>query len=173
MNDIQMKMDRKRRFDVTSVYEYCPLTRLGVYGLKSTHNIPRLCTKTTNRRRYLYVHLSNYHRLKSTYANKIAKAVQHNQDPMKTMIFPPDSTEVIVGDMQCPFDSTAAKFNEKNAIPNTPCTTAVFYNYFQAHLQRVHSISRTNAKLIFRAMKNSGTISHVQFEEDLCDAKND
>lgn len=166
-----MKIVRKQPLDVNGVYDYCPLTELGVFGLKSSHNLPRLCCKTTNRRRYIYFHLSNYHRLKSNFANKITKAVFQGQDPMKTLIFPPDMTEIIVGNMQCPFDSTATKFTEKNNIPNTPCTSSVFFHYFKIHLQKVHSISRANAKLIYRAVKSSGTISHVQFEEDLCDVK--
>ena len=167
-----MMRNKRQRLDVNTIYDYCPLTQFGVFGLKRSHNLPRLCSDSTNRRRYLYFHLANYHRLQSSIANKIAKAVHMGQDPLKTQIFPQDSTDITVKSMPCPFDSTARKFNEENAIPNTPCTSSMFADYFKTHLCKVHSISSTNAKLIYRAMKTSGTISHVQFEEDLCETKN-
>ena len=153
------------------VHDFCPLTQLGVFGLKRSHNLQRLCSKATNRRRYLYVHLTTYHRLKSSLANKITKAIRTGQDPMKTQIFPENSTDIIEGDVSCPFDGTATKFNKENSIPNTPCTSSMFRHYLKTHLCRVHSITPMNAKLICRAMRNSGTISHVQFEEDLCERK--
>lgn len=163
-----MKTGNGQRLDVNFVHAFCPLTQLGVFGLKRSHNLERLCTESNNRQRYLYFHLTMYHHLKSSLANKITKAVGNGQDPMTTTIFPPDSPDVTVENMSCPFDSKASKFNDKHAIPNTPCTSTMYPHHFKNHLCKVHSISPTNAKLIYRAVKKTGTMSHVQFEEDLC-----
>jgi len=91
---------------------------------------------------------------------------------METIIFPQDDNSSAVREnIQCPFDNTAIKFNKENSIPNTPCYSSLAYHYFKNHLRTVHSITKLNADLIYNAMKNYGTISHVQFEEDLCEIK--
>jgi hypothetical protein len=90
---------------------------------------------------------------------------------METKIFPQDNSSVFIENIPCPFDNMARKFYKKNFIPNTPCHSSLAYHYFKNHLRTVHSITKLNADLIYKAMKNYGTISHVQFEEDLCEIK--
>jgi hypothetical protein len=107
--------------------------------------------------------------MKSSIAYQLVKAIRNGCDPKKTKIFPKDGTTVSIENIQCPFDNTAIKFNKKNRIPNTPCYASLAYHYFKNHLRTVHSIRKLNADLIYHAMKDYGTISHVQFEEDLCD----
>ncbi len=163
------KVNKKGEPNVVLIRDYCPLTKFGIFGLKHSHNLPRLCTKSNNRRRYLYLHLTHFHRIKSSIANKLVKAIRDGYDPMETIIFPQDNTQVTDENLPCPFDSSATKFNQKNSIPNTPCTSSLNYHYFKNHLRTVHSITKLNANLILKAMKKVGTISHVQFEEDLCE----
>jgi len=89
---------------------------------------------------------------------------------METIIFPQDdNSSGIRENIQCPFDDTAIKFNKENSIPNTPCYLSFIHHSFKDHLRCVHLITNTNAELIYNAMKDYGTISHVQFEEDLCE----
>lgn len=156
------------RFDVNSVHDFCPLTELGVYGLTSSHNLQRLCSKEKNKKRFLYVHLNYYHSIKPNIAYQLVRAVGSGCDPHETIIFPEDTTSVCIERIKCPFDRTAKKFYKKNAIPKTPCSNVMNYRSFKSHLRTKHSITKTNIELIYNAMMDHGTISHVQFEEELC-----
>jgi hypothetical protein len=88
---------------------------------------------------------------------------------MTTKIFPQDNTSIVVEDIQCPFDGTMVKINKKYAIPNTPCHSSLVYHCFKSHLRAVHLITKSNTELIYNAMQTYGTISHIQFDEDLCE----
>ncbi len=119
----------------------------------------------------MYIHFTRYHCIKSSIAYKLVKAIRNGCNPIETNIFPQDNTSVYIEKISCPFDNTATKFNKKNFIPNTPCYASLTYYYFKNHLRTVHSITKLNADLIYNAMKDYGTISHVQFEEDICEIK--
>jgi hypothetical protein len=107
--------------------------------------------------------------MKSSMAYQLVKAIRNGYDPIETKIFPQNNPTGFNENISCPFDNSAKKFNKKNSIPNTPCYSSLSYHYFKNHLRTVHSITKLNADLIYDAMKNYGTISHVQFEEDLCE----
>ncbi|CAF4490640.1 unnamed protein product, partial [Rotaria sp. Silwood2] len=148
--------------------DVCPLTQYGIFGLNSSYNLLRLCSNKSNKQLNLYAHFTRTHRLKASIAHQLLKAIRNNCDPIETKIFPQDHTKAFVENIQCPFDDTAIKFTKKNSIPNTPCHSSIVGYSFKHHLCHVHSITKLNAKLIYEAMKDCGTISHVQFEEDLC-----
>ena len=154
--------------DVCSVRDFCPLTELGVYGLTSSHNLHQLCSKEKNKKRFLYVHFNYYHSIKPNIAYQLVKAVGNGCNPHETIVFPEDTTSICIERIKCPFDRTAEKFYKKNAIPKTPCSKVTNYRNFKSHLRTRHSITKTNIELIYKAMMDHGTISHVQFEEDLC-----
>lgn len=88
---------------------------------------------------------------------------------MKTKIFPEDNTEAFVEDINCPFNSEAIEFTRNNSIPNTPCYASISLYHFREHLRAAHCITKTNAKLIYDAMKNYGDIEQVQFQDNLCE----
>ena len=113
------------------------------------------------------MHFTRTHRIKSSIAYQLLRAIRNGSDPMQTKVFPQDNTSVFIKNIQCPFDDTSVKLN----IPNTPCCSSLGYYYFRDHLQNVHSITKVNANLIYQAMKEYGTINHLQLKEDLCDIK--
>ena len=84
---------------------------------------------------------------------------------METKIFEQINKQTL----QCPFNKSALKFNEENCIPKTPCYSLLDQDDFKRHLRQVHSITKITTDLIYDALKEYGTISRVQFEEDLCE----
>ncbi|CAF2314870.1 unnamed protein product [Rotaria sp. Silwood2] len=168
-NEIQSnKVKKPQKPNLALLRDVCPLTQYGIFGLNSSYNLLRLCSNKSNKQLNLYAHFTRTHRLKASIAHQLLKAIRNNCDPIETKIFPQDHTKAFVENIQCPFDDTAIKFTKKNSIPNTPCHSSIVGYSFKHHLCHVHSITKLNAKLIYEAMKDCGTISHVQFEEDLC-----
>lgn len=161
--------ETKRESNLITIRDLCPLTEYGIYGLNKSHNLSHLCSKTNNQPRYLYSHFTRTHCIKSSIAYQLVKAVRNGSDRIKTKIFPQDNTSVSIEDIQCPFDKNSIRFNKNNSIPNTPCYSKLVYHGFRNHLRTVHCITKLNSELIYNAMKDYGTISHVQFEEDLCE----
>ncbi|CAF0880397.1 unnamed protein product [Rotaria sordida] len=165
------KVNKSSKSNLALLRDLCPLTQYGIFGLNSSYNLLNLCSNNNNRRLNLYAHFTRTHRIKPSIALQLLKAIQNNWDPIETKIFPQDHTQAFTENIQCPFDDTAIKFTKENSIPNTPCYSSIAFHKFKNHLCSVHSITKLNAKLIYKAMKDYGTISHVQFEEDLCQIK--
>lgn len=168
-NNNQVKTTNKHKSNVLLLRDFCPLTQFGVYGLNSSHNLSRLCSKTRNKQRVLYIHFTRYHSIKSSIAYQLVKAIRNNCDPSETKIFPQDNTSICMENISCPFDEIRQKFTKKHSIPNTPCHSTVAYHYFRDHLRKIHSITKLNTNLILKAIKERGTISHIQFKDDLCE----
>lgn len=166
----QTSVDKKPFVQIHNVRECCPLTQHGVFGLQPSHNIHHLCNETNNTPRFLYGHFTRTHRIKPSIATHLVRAIRDQLDPMETKIFPQEGDESVhVEDIACPFNRTAAKFNQENDIPKTPCSVLLDRYDLKRHLRNVHMITKANTELIYRAMVEHGTISHVQFEEDLCE----
>ncbi|CAF1013369.1 unnamed protein product [Adineta steineri] len=165
-------IEETRELPSTTLRDFCPLTQYGVFGLNSSHNIARLCSKKKKQQLYLYKHFRRTHHIEPEIAHQLIKAIRNNCNPIETKIFPQNTNRRIsIENIRCPFDNTANDFNEENSIPNTPCYISCVDHDFKNHLQNIHSITTLNVELIYNAMKNYGTISYVQFEEDLCQIK--
>ncbi|CAM2704029.1 unnamed protein product [Rotaria socialis] len=170
---ISDELNKKRKTDLWTLRDFCPLTKVGVFGLNlnSSLEVPRLCSSINNKRRYLYVHFTRTHRIESSIALQLLKAIQNNSNPMETIIFPQDNSKAFVENIKCPFDITTIEFMEENSIPNTPCDASIGHYYFKSHLHTVHSITKANSTLIYNAIKDYGNISHLKFGEDLCEVE--
>ncbi|CAF0727191.1 unnamed protein product [Rotaria sp. Silwood1] len=168
---LPQEVKKTKKTNVSLLRDFCPLTRYGIFGLHSSYNLLRLCSNKNNKQRNLYAHFTRTHRIKSSIACELLKAIHNNCDPIETKIFPQDHTKAFIENIQCPFDNTATRFTKENSIPNTPCYSSIVRHSFKHHLCHAHSITKLNAKLIYKAMTDYGTISHIQFEEDLCDIK--
>lgn len=140
----------------------------GAFGLKPSHDLPRLCSPT-DETRILYGHFTQVHRLKSSVAYRLVKAICTGEDSRTTKIFPQDNTSALTENIHCPFNTkTVEKLRKHGPIPNSPCYAKFSYHVLKEHLRTEHSITARNAELIYCDMKFSGTIHHIRFEGDLC-----
>ena len=154
---------------VISFRDVCPLVQYGAFGLKASHDLPRLCSRT-DETRILYGHFTQVHRLKSSVAYRLVKAMCNGEDPKTTKIFPQDNTSALTEKIICPFNTkNAEKLREHGNIPNSPCAKTFSYHVLKEHLRTEHSITARNAELIYCDMKFSGTIHHIRFDGNLCD----
>ncbi|CAF0916779.1 unnamed protein product [Adineta ricciae] len=145
--------------------DICPLTKYGVFGLENVQDIKRFCPIDNKIPVYLYIHFIRTHNIRPYVATQLVRALRNQCNLMETKIF----TQINKQTLQCPFNKSALKFNEENCIPKTPCYSLLDQDDFKRHLRQVHSITKMNTDLIYDAVKEYGTISRVQFEEDLCE----
>ncbi|CAF1138048.1 unnamed protein product [Adineta ricciae] len=145
--------------------DICPLTKYGVFGLENVQDIKRFCPIDNKTPVYLYIHFIRTHNIRPYVATKLVRALRNRCNLMETKIFEQINKQTL----QCPFNKSALKFNEENCIPKTPCYSLLDQDDFKRHLRQVHSITKMNTDLIYDAVKEYGTISRVQFEEDLCE----
>lgn len=149
--------------DLCRYRDICPITEFGVFGLKESHNIPRLCSKI-NRERCLYGHFIQTHRIISSIASQLVKAMAAGADPMKTIIFPNDGSIVVKDEFTCPLNTTSLnKIGVDVDIPHTPCYAKLHDLNFKYHLTHTHELSKDDAATMHRAMKNFGTIDHIEW----------
>lgn len=147
--------------------DFCPMTKLGVFGLKSNHNLPRLCSEMNNKERCLYGHLIQTHRIKSSFACKIVKAIIADDDPMTTIIFPDDDSFILKDNISCPLNTKTLKTLDIDVdVPHTPCYAILNELNLKQHLMNVHELSRENAGTISKAMKKVGNIDHIEWNID-------
>ncbi|UJR25602.1 hypothetical protein I4U23_006946 [Adineta vaga] len=169
-NRTSTKVEKTRTISLNLLRDICPLTKYGVFGLENLQNIKRFCSNENRTSVYLYIHFIRTHHIKPYIATQLVRAIRSKCNPMETKIFPQINHNIITKKtFQCPFNKNAMKFNEENSIPKTPCCSLIEEDNFQKHLGEIHSITKANIDLIYNAMKHHGTISHVQFEEDLCE----
>ncbi|CAM4757514.1 unnamed protein product [Rotaria magnacalcarata] len=155
------KEEKLERQTYRNVFNTCPLTFDGAYGLTEAHHFIEFCEHGSTDRMELYLHFIRKHHLKKICAQRLALAVADNQDP-KTKLF--DENEYVIGrvyKVPCLFingQSSLSEFNGQNVL-NVPCQhRLVALNRFKRHLQFHHKISASSAKkLVHRYKKNQIT----------------
>ncbi|CAF3847814.1 unnamed protein product [Rotaria sordida] len=172
--DINEEQNKKKRGEYRNLYDRCPLTFDGAYGLTKAKYSIKFCEHGKNRRIGLYHHFMKKHKLKEIYARRLARAVANNQDPMITKLF--DENEDVIDHfykLPCPFRDEHTQlpgYNQKNIL-NVPCRFhAIPLNTLKYHLRHYHHVSnRISQELIdcFKEiqMKNDVILSELDQSE--------
>ncbi|CAF4857282.1 unnamed protein product [Rotaria sp. Silwood1] len=107
-----------------NIFDECPLTFDGAYGLTQTNHSIELCEHGNNRRIGLYYHFIYKHQLKKFYAQHLVRAVVNNRDPGTTKLF--DENEGVIDHfykVSCPFFNgriNSTQYSRQN-VENVPC----------------------------------------------------
>ncbi|CAF1226409.1 unnamed protein product [Rotaria sordida] len=147
VNEEQKKLERTLW---RKIFDECPLTFDGAYGLTQANHSIEFCDYEKNYRIGLYQHFINKHKLKEVYAQRLIRAVADNQDPRITKLFN-ESEDVIdhFYKVLCPFFKgriNSPEYRQKN-IANIPCSRRIIlFNALNHHLRFHHKISKTLAK---------------------------
>lgn len=139
-------------------YGTCPLTRFGIYGLQSKHNVI-LCTSQTNKSdHHLMKHFYHDHHIKWLFAYQLTKAVMNQSDPQTTCIFP---SNVDIIDKRfyvryCPL--------KEMGLSN--CRKKFFKNSLDQHLLKVHQLSFETRKQIVETIETDGSLSSLHLDRN-------
>ncbi|CAF3883198.1 unnamed protein product [Rotaria sp. Silwood1] len=86
------------------IFNTCPLTFDGAYGLTEANHSIKFCKHETTRRIELYFHFTRKHQLKKIYAQRLVQAIVNNEDPHIIKLF--NENEDVLDHfykVQCPF----------------------------------------------------------------------
>ncbi|CAF3833672.1 unnamed protein product [Rotaria sp. Silwood1] len=173
VNEKQKKHNVK---SIRNIFDECPLTFDGAYGLTQTNHSIELCEHGNNRRIGLYYHFIYKHQLKKFYAQHLVRAVVNNRDPGTTKLF--DENEGVIDHfykVSCPFFNgriNSTQYSRQN-VENVPCQRrSLPLRALKKHLQLYHKISKPlNSrfnKLVFIHFRhyrlNFQSISKYDFE---------
>ncbi|CAF1122144.1 unnamed protein product [Rotaria sordida] len=170
--DINEEHNKKKRGEYRNLYDRCPLTFDGAYGLTKAKYSIKFCEHGKNRRIGLYHHFMKKHKLKEIYARRLARAVADNQDPMITKLF--DENEDVIDHfykLPCPFRDGHTQlpgYNQKNIL-NVPCRFhAIPLNTLKYHLRHYHHVSnRISQELIdcFKEIQMKNDVILSEFDQ--------
>ncbi|CAF4734529.1 unnamed protein product [Rotaria sp. Silwood1] len=133
-----------------NIFDECPLTFDGAYGLTQANHSIELCEHGNNRRIGLYYHFIYKHQLKKFYAQHLVRAVVNNRDPGTTKLF--DENEDVIDHfykVSCPFFNgriNSTQYSRQN-VENVPCQRrSLPLRALKKHLQLYHKISKPLAQ---------------------------
>ncbi|CAF1141039.1 unnamed protein product [Rotaria sordida] len=153
---------KKRKLkSYTSIYDKCPLTFDGAYGLTNANHSIEFCKHGKTRRMQLYFHLLHKHQLKKVYIQRLIQAIAENKDPRITKLF--DKNEDVIDHsykISCPFFHgrvNSLKYNGQNVtIP--PCQRRfIVFHKLAYHLRHGHKISNELAQKLVEDLKKNRT----------------
>ncbi|CAF1213137.1 unnamed protein product [Rotaria sordida] len=101
---INEKQEKYKLKSYRYIFNTCPLTFDGAYGLTKANHSIKFCKHETTRRIELYFHFTRKHQLKKIYAQRLVQAIANNQDPHITKLF--NENEDVLDHfykVQCPF----------------------------------------------------------------------
>ncbi|CAF1327633.1 unnamed protein product [Rotaria sordida] len=132
------------------IFNTCPLTFDGAYGLTKANHSIKFCEHETTRRIELYFHFTRKHQLKKLYAQRLVQAIANNQDPHITKLF--NENEDVLDHfykVQCPFvyGNVNTLNNSRRKVNILPCQHRLVVLYkLKHHLRATHKISNSLAQ---------------------------
>jgi hypothetical protein len=113
-----------------------------------------LCPR--KRKRVLYRHLIQFHKLTKSSVKKICRAIQNKENPSRTNLF--QSTDIVldqINQYQCPFSIYNDKSIPINNSSSRPCRTKKpqLKHILRCHLIRDHRMSKSNASQVVYKLK--------------------
>ncbi|CAF3647684.1 unnamed protein product [Rotaria sordida] len=153
---------KKRKLkSYTSIYDKCPLTFDGAYGLTNANHSIEFCKHGKTRRMQLYFHLFHKHQLKKVYIQRLIQAIAENKDPRITKLF--DKNEDVIDHfykISCPFFHgrvNSLKYSGQN-VTISPCQRPfIVFHKLAYHLQHGHKISKELAQKLVEDLKKNRT----------------
>ncbi|CAF4039910.1 unnamed protein product [Rotaria sordida] len=147
------------------MFNKCPLTFDGAYGLTKANHSIEFCKHGTTRRMALYRHFMYKHKLKKVYVKRLLRAIATNQDPRKIKLF--KGNENVIDhfyNVPCPFFSeqmNSSKYSRQN-VTTIPCQLRLVpFNTFKRHLQRTHNISNSLAQKLHDDFKKNREKNYI------------
>ncbi|CAF1687417.1 unnamed protein product, partial [Adineta ricciae] len=140
-----------------TIYDKCPLTFNGAFGLTKTAHSLKICSKLNQRSVGLYYHFITQHGLKPFYARYLAHEVKNGKDSSTTKLFN-ENDDVIDNFHKIPRpfnDGTMNLFdyNSKRVI-RVPCQMKSILHYrLKIHLKTHHNLPNSIAQLVHDHIK--------------------
>ncbi|CAF3043647.1 unnamed protein product, partial [Rotaria sp. Silwood2] len=149
---VNEKQEKHKPKTFIEVFGKCPLTFDGAYGLTKANHSVKLCEQRRTRRIELYRHFTQTHLLKQVYAQRLAEAVDDNQNPRLLKLF--DENEDVIDHfikVPCPFfyeRINSSEYTRRNAAIPSCRHRLVELNKLKRHLRLYHNISTSLARNI-------------------------
>ncbi|CAF5003370.1 unnamed protein product, partial [Rotaria sp. Silwood1] len=140
------------------IFNTCPLTFDGAYGLTEANHSIKFCKHETTRRIELYFHFTRKHQLKKIYAQRLVQAIVNNEDPHIIKLF--NENEDVLDHfykVQCPFvyENINTLNYSQQKVNILPCQHRLVVLYkLKHHLRVTHKISNSLAQKLVNEFKN-------------------